>query len=352
MIDTVAKALCEFLDYSNIGDVVLILQTDSEQERDRKLDLLDAPRDLLNTPTDPEGTGDTSIGLGNISGLTADESPTLQDGVATADDGTTSVAHEHSREEPDDADRATDTDPAERLWNPDELTITLEDGTEIEGAGVDESLLSSPGGTSTSRSSGSSQSGSSSSPAAGGIREAINQVGREIAYSFECSRFRAETGIDEPEKYVFHVDDRAHMQRARRGLKSKPVLDWLTREMGLDWTYPGFDILTVHPDSEAGSPKVDRLIEVKSLMEDGPVSISLNEWYTANKDDLQEQYYLYLVADLGLDSSGHPFIRTVENPSDILQAQPQEQTSISLEVDTKRFTEGGTVKEVPLRETE
>lgn len=350
VIDTVAKALCEFLEYPNIGDVVLVLQTESKRERDRMLDLLDAPRDLLDTRARPETTDTTSIGFGTISDTT-DENPSGKGEIRGVDDEPTTVAHEHNIDEPDDAAQTTDSDPAERLWDPDQLTITLADGTEIDGVGVEHPPVSSSDGTSRG-SSGNSPSGTSSSPGAGGIREAINQVGREIAYSFECSRLEAATGIDEPKKYVFHVDDRAHMQRARRGLKSKPVLDWLTQEMGLDWTYPGFDILTVHPDSEENAPKVDRLIEVKSLKEDGPVSISLNEWNTANHEHLQDQYYLYVVADLGRDMASYPFIRTVQNPAEILRAQPKEQSSISLEVDTKRFTEGGTVKEIPLSETE
>jgi len=350
VIDTVAKALCEFLDYSNIGDVVLVLQTKSEAECDRKLELLDAPRDLLDATTSPAGIGEISIGLGTIGGFASDETAAVDNDIQIPDEDSSSTDGRSSSEDSDDADRAANSDPAKRLWDPDDLTITLEDGTEIEGAGVDDSLINPPGGTDGSN--GGSRTNPSSSPAAGGIREATNQVGREIAYGFECSRLETEAGISDPERFVFHVDDRSHIQRARRGLKSKPVLDWLTKEVGLDWTYPGFDILTIHPDSEEGSPKVDRLIEVKSLMEDGTVSISLNEWYTANKEELREKYHLYVIADLGLDSSGYPFIRTVENPSEILQAQPQEQTSISLEVDTKRFAKGGTVKEVPLRETQ
>jgi len=154
--------------------------------------------------------------------------------------------------------------------------------------------------------------------------------------------------VSDPERYVFYVDDRSHMQRARRGLKSQPVLEWLSEEQGLDWTYPGFDILTVHPDSTDQDPKVDRLIEVKSSLSDGLVSVSLNEWYTANKSALQSDYYLYVVADLDLDAPGTPFVRTVKDPSSILQAKPREQRSISLEVDTERFSDGGVVKEFQL----
>jgi hypothetical protein len=84
-------------------------------------------------------------------------------------------------------------------------------------------------------------------------------------------------------------------------------------------------------------------------MKDGPVSVSLNEWYTANDDRVQEDYYLYVVSNLGRNINEPPFIRTVQNPGEFLRANPKEQTSISLEVDTRRFASGGTVHEIPLR---
>jgi hypothetical protein len=257
MMDTVAKAICEFLDYPNIGDVVLILQTDSELERERRLDLLDAPRDLLDESV--IGNRGSSIGLGSVSDDDAGDTPGKPP-LPGQDDSTGGA-----QDESDDATRTrgTDTDPAEQLWDPDDLTITLEDGTEIKGAGVAGGIVTNSERSRKSGSNGGYQTNTSSSPGLGGIREAINQVGREIAYSFECSRLQAETGVDDPEEYVFHVDDRSHVVRARRGIKSKPVLDWLTRDIGLDFTYPGFDILTVHPDSNDTNPKVDRLIEVK-----------------------------------------------------------------------------------------
>jgi hypothetical protein len=351
VIDTVAKALCEFLEYPNIGDVVLMLQTTSGQERTHTLDLLDAPRDLLDTPSPPDRADESGLGLGSISNTPSETEPAGDDGISLHSDQDTSQQDEDDQAASQDDGRTTDSDPAERLWDPEELTIILQDGTEIEGAGIDDTTLPSPDDKRQSGSNGGSHAEPASSPAAGGIREAINQVGRTIAYNFECSRLESETELSNPDQYVFHVDDRSHMRQARHGVESKPVLDWLTGEVGLDWTYPGFDILTVHPESTDANPKIDRLIEVKSLKQDGDVSISLNEWFTANLDALRNSYYLYVVADLGLESSGPPFIRTVQNPADILQAQPQEQTSISLEVNTKRFTTDGTVKEIPLRES-
>ena len=350
-VERIAKALCEFLDYRNIGDVILVLRAESEKEQHRRLELLDAPQDLL----DPEETGSpTNTGSGVISGLgqfqggsrAGPEVPTL-----TQTDRRSEYAPDREAGDgPTSNDRVTSSDPAEQLWNPDTLSIVLEDGTEVEGAGMDRSYI--PTATGGASSSGSSGAGESSAPGAGGMREAINQVGREIAYNFECSRLRSETGASDPERYVFYIDDRSQIQRARKDLKASPVLRWLTDEQGLDWTYPGFDILTVHPDSDDQNPKADRLIEVKSLKGDGSVDISLNEWYTASNEDLQEMYHLYVVANLGLDSSGLPFVRTVRDPTSILQARPKEQTSISLEVDTKRFSKGGTVKEIPLRRSE
>jgi hypothetical protein len=339
--ERLAKALCEYLEYNNIGDVVLVMRTDSDQEREERLDLLDAPRELLQMNS-LAGNRSGGIGLGEVTNPSdrgvQDDDPLDEEESPNDDDFSDPSI---------DGDRGTDTDPAERLWDPDELAITIDEGETIDSKEFNYSPTEggSPGGT------GSRTSESGPSPGAGGIREAINQHGRELAYRYECARFSTEWPDEDPRDYVFHVDDRSQIIRAKKSINAKPVLEWLTGSVGLDFTYPGFDILTVHPESTDAEPAVDRVIEVKSKMEDGPVDISLNEWYTANEPELQDLYHLYVVANLGRES-GLPFVRTVGNPSDVLRAERQQRTSVSLEVDTTRFTEGGDVREIPLSEDE
>ncbi len=76
----------------------------------------------------------------------------------------------------------------------------------------------------------------------------------------------------------------------------------LARAEGLgDW--PGFDLLSKHPDGE------DRAIEVKGRAAIGDIELSENEW--AKACNLRNRYWLYVVFDCG---SAHPRLLRVQDP--------------------------------------
>lgn len=338
-VESLAKTLCEFLDYRNIGDVVLILQSDSDQERNQKLELLDAPRDLLDDIQQPG----SDLQLGTVDPMRSGDGPAPVDGQEAPAFSMTNDTESGVSESATTANR----NPEERVWDPGELAFTLEDGTVLKGRELDVPL---DRNNSRGNGGGGSSGRAEASPSVGGIRDVVGEVGEKLAYQFECARLADYHGIDDPDSYVFRVSDRSDIERARKDLRAQPILRKLTNEIGLDRTYPGFDILTVDPDSDNSNPAIDRLIEVKSTMSDGPVKMSLNEWSTAQRAELQSDYFLYVVTDLDIESDGRPFIRTIESPAEILLAQPQQQESISIEVDPRYFRQGGTVEEIPMRE--
>lgn len=333
--DPIAKALSEFLDYPNVGDIVLILSARTEEERTQRLDLLDAPHDFLENP-ETVGKTEGISGLGEDINETEDEGGIEGSGedVLSSSDGTDTAEKEAESE-------TSETDPDEEIVDVDDLQIKTEGGELIDSLGL--SGRNSPGDNNDQG--GTSNGGSAKQ---GGIREALQHAGEEIAYSFECSRLKNKYDVDDPGDYVFIVAEPDDIRRLDRNTTAKPVMDKLRKEHDLDFSFPGFDILSVNPKSRDSMPLYERLIEVKAKKRDGPVSISINEWASASKDGLREDYYLYVVADLGKEVGGSPFVRTVKNPAGILHAEEERETSVSFSVNTKRFREGGEVKETPL----
>ena len=73
----------------------------------------------------------------------------------------------------------------------------------------------------------------------------------------------------------------------------------------------GFDIRSKDP--EAGTI---RYIEVKARADTGPVSLTLNEWFKANR--FKDDYYLYAVMEI---STGNPELYIIQNPAENLKAE-------------------------------
>lgn len=69
----------------------------------------------------------------------------------------------------------------------------------------------------------------------------------------------------------------------------------------IDW--PGFDLLSRHPDGE------ERAIEVKGRAGVGDVELSENEWVRA--DNLRQKYWLYVVYNCASDA---PRLERVQDP--------------------------------------
>ncbi|RLE46338.1 MAG: helicase, partial [Candidatus Methanomethylicota archaeon] len=73
----------------------------------------------------------------------------------------------------------------------------------------------------------------------------------------------------------------------------------------------GFDIRSKDP--EVGTI---RYIEVKARADTGPVSLTLNEWFKANR--FKDDYYLYAVMEI---STGNPELYIIQNPAENLKAE-------------------------------
>lgn len=204
----------------------------------------------------------------------------------------------------------------------------------------------------------------SSNPQAAGKRNATDRVGSDILKRYELNRLARENpsySQDVIESCVVSVEEPGEVYDAREIGSVEAVLEWLTKTVELDRQYPGFDYLVLEPTFVAGwdgdsvddTSVINRMIELKSLRGDGRVSVSLNEWLTATTDAVADQYYLYVIGNLGIDR-GEEFIREVENPSAVLETQWEEhqQTDVSIKVNSKRFSSFGAVTQTPLEHEE
>lgn len=118
-------------------------------------------------------------------------------------------------------------------------------------------------------------------------------------------------------------------------------------EVGLPLPYPGFDILTVNPETKGA----DRLIELKSSGHDTRTpGISWNEWKTARTEAVSDLFYLYIVGNLRKDIRADPYVRVIGNPFKLLHAETEErsETKREVKVDITSFKQRGEIEETPL----
>lgn len=104
--------------------------------------------------------------------------------------------------------------------------------------------------------------------------------------------------------------------------------------------YPGFDILTVDPETH----DIDRLIELKSSgLAIRKVGITWNEWKTARHESLRDHFYLYVVGGLRRETRARPFLREIRNPFEVLRHRKQTertQKRSQIQLDLRYFTTG------------
>ncbi len=184
-----------------------------------------------------------------------------------------------------------------------------------------------------------------------GYRTAVDKLGMNITLQYERARLRNEYEFGNmersPAEYVFEVETEANIEDARENNIAGPVIDHLTSEVGLPLPYPGFDILTVNPETG----EADRLIELKSSGHDTRTpGISWNEWKTARTAEVSDQFYLYIVGNLRKDIQADPYIREIPNPFELLRAETEEreQTTKEVKVDITRFRKRAEVRETKL----
>jgi len=193
--------------------------------------------------------------------------------------------------------------------------------------------------------------GSSGGGPSMGYRTAVDNLGMNITLQHERSRLRDtydfDSREDTPDDYVFEVETKSNIDDARETDIAGPVIDYLTGDIGLPLPYPGFDILTVNPESG----DADRLIELKSSGHDiRTPAISWNEWKTARTAEVSDLFYLYIVGNLRKDIQSDPYLREIPNPFELLRAETQErdETKKEVKVDVTRFRKRAEVRETSL----
>ncbi|WP_323676904.1 DUF3883 domain-containing protein [Halorubellus sp. PRR65] len=182
-------------------------------------------------------------------------------------------------------------------------------------------------------------------------RTVVDQLGMQITLEYERARLREEfdfeTRDEAPDAYVFEVHTDDSIGKAREDSIASPVIEELVEGVGLPLPYPGFDILTVNPDTE----EADRLIELKSSGHDTRTpGISWNEWKTARTEEVSDHFYLYIVGNLRKDIHSDPYVRTIRNPFELLRPETEErsETKREVKVDIRNFRKRGEIQETSL----
>lgn len=348
-IQQIAKALADYLPYPGVSNLILILQATPE-EFEEQLHLLDAPVNLLDADMMGAEQSVVSFGSHKSSGVASD--------LGIGGSGRTGGTGSSSRQETGEARTTTETDPQSSLIDPEGATFAFESQFDLKPETPAETT--SAGSSTRSASSGSR----SSNPQAAGKRNATDRVGSAILQRYELNRLARDNpsyGQDVIQSCVVSVEEPNDVETARENGPVGAVLEWLTNGIGLDRQYPGFDYLVLKPsfvaeweeESVTNTSPINRLIELKSKRGDGRASLSLNEWLTATNDAVAEQYYLYVIGNLGTDRDGE-FVREIENPANVLETQWEErqQTDVSIKVNSKRFSTHGAVTQTPLEREE
>lgn len=348
-IQRIAKALADYVPYPGVSDLILIMQAPTEALEER-LRLLDAPVDLLDGDAamddavvsfDDEGTSTAPIAA--TEGLTRDR--------------TTAMKVPSTGESEAEQRSTASTNPKAELIDPEAVRFEFDSQFDLEPR-----TGSRGGGSGSAGAAGSSESGSSSNPQAAGKRSATDAVGSDILRRFELDRLSRENpsyGDAVIRECVVSVETPEDIEDAREQHDAvDAVLTWLVETVGLDGSYPGFDYLVVEPSfvdewdgaAVGNAAPINRLIELKSKRGDGQVSLSMNEWLTATTDAVAETYYLYVIGNLAADG-GDEFVRRVADPASVLERRrtEQDQTNVSVTVNTKRFSSHGDVTQTPLR---
>lgn len=336
-----ARAICAALDITQFeGVVTMLTATDDRQRRDYLT--------LAGAPSSPDEIESKRRAL-------------LDGGDVDAGDDVVVIPEDRDvdRTQPaDDAEKTEDparqqitertTNTQERpIYGAEELTVDGETVTIVTDPSPPEEYDGEGGGVGTT---GDGDTGGSPSMA---YRTAVDSLGMNITLQYERARLRDTYNFDHrddtPDDYVFAVETEANIAAAQEDDIAGPVIDSLTDEVGLPLPYPGFDILTVNPESG----DADRLIELKSSGHDTRTpAISWNEWKTARTADVKDLFYLYIVGNLRTDIQSDPFLRDIPNPFDLLRAETHEQTETTREVkvDINRFRKRAEVRETSLTE--
>lgn len=320
----VARALCDYLEVSQFEGILALLNTADESQRYEHLRLSGAPAER----TDVEAKRQQ---LYNYAEHHSRPTPDYGDQFNSSDDDWETDSE--SRYENDSADE-TNQSPGQQT----KPTIYSLNDLQLGESSVAEpigSIRDLAWGEDGERSSNTgSESPSNSSPGAhgsiAGYIDEIDRRGMEIAIAAERKRLRESFGTENPEQYVVEVHTSERIEtELENNSNAAEVLRDLQETAGIPLPYPGFDILTIDPNTN----NAERLIELKtSGLNVRKVSVTWNEWKTAMTNEVQDRFYLYVIGNLRTDVSGEPYIREIRNPFTQLTSREREQTQTTREV--------------------
>ena len=329
-----ARAICGSLDVTQFEGVVTMLTAADDRQRRDYLRLAGAPSSIDEIESKRQALFEDTDGIS--------EEPIVDPGGHAGDE----VDYNPDNSPDPASEPLEDRTPQQQerpIYEPGELAI----------AGDRETIIVEP---SEDNGDENSDGDARESPSGGGgpdmkYRTIVDQLGMQITVEYERARLREEFDFENrdnsPEDYVFEVHTERTIQKARNDSIASPVIKRLVEEVGLPLPYPGFDILTVNPNTGGA----DRLIELKSSGHDTRTpGISWNEWKTARTEDVSDRFYLYIVGNLRKDIRSDPYVRAIRNPFELLRPETEErsETKREVKVDITNFRKRGEIHETPL----
>ncbi|AZH25621.1 sacsin N-terminal ATP-binding-like domain-containing protein [Haloplanus aerogenes] len=346
----VARALCAYLDVTQFEGIDALLSASSTEERRRYLQYANAPagshalahkRQRLHNDEETERRQ-----FGTPSPMNHSTSDEVNEDAGGLEEDTESTSADATGD--DDPEPSTEQSSTTRLYDAAELrvgneTISVEptpttdsedeetsDLDEIDDvvSGKDERVLTETASSSRTRDQSTYD---------------VEDLGVALAEAWEATRLRRDYDCSNPQEYVFRVDERHLVEEARQG-NAATALQQLEENAGIPEHFPGFDLLTVNPETG----EADRLIELKAATcRRRKPSVSWNEWTTARNEWVQQRdtplYYLYVIGHLSKTTNPDPYIRTIANPFRLLDAQVEHDVSVtrSIQVDIDAFSKAG-----------
>lgn len=326
-----ARALCEYLGVSQYEGVITLLNAETDQQRRQYLRLAGAPstKDEIDGKRQDLVEDESSTESGFEFEFDDESEPEgFQDGSTGSESPEREIERRKQRERIDHP-----------VYDTEEL--------EIEGSGI--TITTEPeepdsGGDGNTGSGGNG--GDPGATVSQDYRTRVDKLGMSITIQYEIDRLHDDYECGNPEDYVFDIHDEDEIRKAQEDDVAGPVLDWLN-EQGLPMPFPGFDILTVNPETG----KADRLIELKSSGHDTRTPpVTWNEWKTASTSEVQDRYYLYIVGNLRKDVQSDPYIRELPNPFGLLNAETKKRQEVKKEVkvNVRSFKEEAEIKETSI----
>jgi hypothetical protein len=339
MNQNLASAICEFLNIKRFESISNILSSQKHSTIRNQLDHMGAKTsdDYLNQKTRIlEGKDDhQSVSAPNAQSL--DLTPQEEISKET-------LNKQRNEGEEKDHVRGTKKHP---LYEPEELVIG--DVTSMEGQRISDELSADGPSGSNQQSSKAANNGDRKSELHPNYKNDVESLAKIIVRKMERSRLQ-NSASDLDGTFVFDVSTPEKVDELceKYDLVDQVFSD--LNETGIRREYPGFDILTIHPEEK----KPDRLIELKSSgLNKRKASVTLNEWKTAGETNLKSRFYLYVIANLRSDKSGMPWIRIIENPVETTLSREVEEVNRNKKIDVyvDHFdTDRGSVEEVNLEE--